>query len=62
MKKGTNFSLQSSSPCINAGVSVGLTQDINGNPISGNPDMGAYEYYIAPYWPELRILRKVKTQ
>jgi hypothetical protein len=36
--------LQSSSPAINAGTPVGLTTDILGNPIVGNPDIGAYEY------------------
>jgi len=39
-----NFRLQSSSPCIEAGVDVGLTQDYNGNPIVGTPDIGAFEY------------------
>jgi len=35
---------QSGSPCINAGVDVGLTEDYAGNPIVGLPDIGAYEY------------------
>ena len=34
----------SSSPTINAGVAVGLTTDILGNPITGIPDIGAYKY------------------
>ena len=38
-----DFSLQAGSPAINHGVDVGLTQDINGNPIVGAPDIGAYE-------------------
>lgn len=38
-----NFSLQTSSPAINAGVNVGLTTDILGNPIVGLPDIGAHE-------------------
>ena len=38
-----DFTLQTGSPAINAGTDVGLTQDINGNPIVGNPDIGAYE-------------------
>jgi len=38
------FTLKSGSPAINAGVNVGLTKDILGNPIVGNPDIGAYEY------------------
>lgn len=42
-----DFTLQAGSPAINAGVNVGLTQDILGNPIVGLPEIGAYEY-IAP--------------
>jgi hypothetical protein len=38
-----NFQLQTGSPCINAGVNVGLTTDFLGNPIIGLPDIGAYE-------------------
>ena len=38
------FTLQATSPCINAGMDVGLTQDYAGNPIVGLPDIGAYEY------------------
>lgn len=41
--KNGDFSLQTGSPAINAGVNVGLTTDILGNPIVGNPDIGAYE-------------------
>lgn len=41
----TDFSLQPSSPCINKGVSIGLTTDFLGKNISGIPDIGAYEYY-----------------
>lgn len=40
----SDWSIQTGSPCINAGVDVGLTQDINGNPIVGLPDIGAYEF------------------
>jgi hypothetical protein len=39
-----DFTLASNSPCINAGTDVGLTTDFAGNPIVGNPDIGAYEY------------------
>ena len=43
-----NFTLQASSPCINAGTSVGLTIDYLGItvplPAGTNPDIGAYEY------------------
>ena len=38
------FNLRAGSPAINAGTSVGDTTDIIGNPIVGNPDIGAYEY------------------
>ena len=39
----SDFSLQAGSPAINAGVDVGLTEDILGNIIVGLPDIGAYE-------------------
>ncbi len=42
-----NWHLQSISPAINKGWNVGLTQDIDGNPIVGRPDMGCYEYTTA---------------
>ena len=38
------FMLTSSSPARDAGTNVGLTGDILGNPIAGNPDIGPYEY------------------
>lgn len=38
------FSLSPDSPCIDAGVDVGLASDIEGEPIYGPPDIGAYEY------------------
>jgi hypothetical protein len=34
-----------SSPCINKGVSVGLTTDFLGHSLRGTPDIGAYEYW-----------------
>jgi hypothetical protein len=40
----TNYQLLPNSPLINAGVDVGLTTDILGNPIVGRPDIGAYEF------------------
>ena len=40
---GSVFTLQTGSPAINAGVSVGLSIDILGHPIIGLPDIGAYE-------------------
>jgi PKD repeat protein len=41
-----NFHLQSSSPAIDAGVDVGITQDRDGTPIPQGfaPDIGAYEH------------------
>jgi len=40
-----DFRLQAGSPCINAGVNIGLTMDMDGNPVpvGGAPDIGAYE-------------------
>jgi len=38
-----DFHLHSNSPCINAGVDVGLTQDYSGNQVGTIPDIGAYE-------------------
>ena len=40
----SDFHLNAASPCINAGVNVGLTIDYAGNEIRGLPDIGAYEY------------------
>jgi len=41
-----DFHLDSSSPCIDAGINVGLTLDFDGNPVPHGPapDIGAYEY------------------
>lgn len=39
-----NYHLRPGSPCINAGVDVGLTTDADGRAIKGLPDIGAYEY------------------
>ncbi len=41
----SDFHLLATSPAVNAGVSVGLTNDIMGTALQGNPDIGAYEYY-----------------
>ena len=46
--KDLDFDLQSSSPSINKGLGVGLTTDYAGNPISGLPDIGAFETQPAP--------------
>lgn len=43
----SDFHLQATSPCINAGVDVGLTSDYVGKPLRGLPDIGAYEYQPA---------------
>jgi hypothetical protein len=40
---GGDFRLQAGSPCINAGVNVGATTDMDGNPVGSPPDIGAYE-------------------
>jgi len=39
-----DFTLQVGSPCLHAGVDVGLTTDYAGNAVSANPEIGAYEY------------------
>lgn len=43
---GGDFRLQHGSPCIDAGVPVGLTRDLAGRrvPIGASPDIGAYEW------------------
>jgi len=40
------YKLRKGSPCINAGVDVGLTKDYDKRPVphNGTPDIGAYEY------------------
>jgi len=44
LTSATDFHLQAGSPAINAGVSVGLTQDFLGRPVGNPPEIGAYEY------------------
>ena len=39
-----NYKLKTGSPCINTGVSNGLTKDIDGFPRDATPDIGAYEF------------------
>ena len=39
-----NFHLTSGSSPINAGTNVGFSNDYDGKSISGNPDIGAFEY------------------
>jgi len=40
----SDFSLQTLSPAINAGLDLGYTNDIRGTSIDATPDIGAYEY------------------
>jgi|GEM_PF-2964798 len=53
---GSDFHLQSTSPCINAGIDVGLLSDYLGNPIIGLPDIGAYEYSLEIINNDISIL------
>jgi subtilisin-like proprotein convertase family protein len=39
-----DFSLQSTSPAVDAGTSAGVTTDFNGNTRDASPDIGALEY------------------
>lgn len=39
-----DFHLQAGSPCINAGLDVGLTTDYDGQPVGNPPEIGPYEY------------------
>jgi hypothetical protein len=41
----TDLHLQAGSPAINFGTALGLTTDLEGYAISGNPDAGAYEFH-----------------
>jgi len=41
---GSDFHLQAGSPCINAGIDVGLTTDYDGRAVDNPPEIGAYEY------------------
>ena len=41
---GSDFHLQAGSPCINAGIDVGLTEDYDGQAVDDPPEIGAYEY------------------
>jgi hypothetical protein len=54
----TDFTLQSGSPAIMAGLNVGLTTDYAGNAVPSVPDIGAYEY-VAPITPPtgLRLIQ-----
>lgn len=50
---GGDFTLQSTSPAIDAGAELGLTRDLAGTsvPQGGAPDLGAYEFSLAPAAP-----------
>jgi len=56
-----DFTLQSFSPCVNAGIDVGLTHDYSGNKIIGEPDMGAYEHQ-SRYKSEMSKVEMIKAQ
>lgn len=43
---GTDYHLQSSSPCRDTGADLGIPDDINNTLRDDHPDMGAYEYVI----------------
>jgi hypothetical protein len=45
---GTDFHLQSISPCIRAGTNVGLTQDYQGSTVATPPCIGAFEVPTDP--------------
>lgn len=42
--KAVDFKLRPDSPCINAGIDVGLSRDFFGAPISSHPEMGISEF------------------
>jgi hypothetical protein len=46
----SDFTIQETSPCIDNGTDVGLTQDFDGNPVpqGSAPDIGAFEYSTTP--------------
>lgn len=44
-RAGGDFRLQPNSPAIGAGISLGYSEDVDGNPVPANaPDIGAYQY------------------
>jgi hypothetical protein len=48
VNKTSDWHLQSTSPCVNKGTNVGLTRDLEGKPIVGLPDIGAFELSSTP--------------
>jgi parallel beta-helix repeat protein len=61
-----DFSLKSTSPAINKGVSVSLTTDFFGNALSGTPDLGAVEYTVrditAPEVESVQLLNETTVK
>jgi hypothetical protein len=47
----SNYHLSGTSPAINAGLNLGVSTDLDGNPRNSQPDMGAYEYVVKIYLP-----------
>lgn len=54
----SDFHLQDISPCIDAGIDVGLTEDFEENPVDENPDIGAYEDQTVPP-PEPQLVESI---
>ena len=62
INEASNWMLQPGSPAINAGINVGLTSDIMGNPVIGLPDIGAFEAQADPVTPiPTYLLSKVEN-
>ncbi len=57
---GDDFQLKILSPCIDAGISVGLSTDFDGKRIVGIPEIGAYEFTLSNVWRffKFRFLNK----
>lgn len=60
-KSSTDFSLQSNSPAINAGIDVGLTSDYLKHSIINIPDIGAYEYHSSSTPPAPSGTRRIRV-
>jgi len=62
-----DFHLRAGSPCINAGMGVGLIEDYDGDPVGAFPDIGAFErgynvevvylkkVYLGPVYSEIEL-------
>ena len=44
LTSSTDFHLLTGSPAIKAGANLGYTLDLDGIPITGTPEIGAYQY------------------